>query len=63
MNHVEQLTGGCVHSSPITNNDAIAVKTFGKSEEGVLHLNHRFQQIFLKCDSCVGGNKVKSKCG
>ena len=48
------LTGGSVHGTAVADDDAVAVEAFGQGEERVLYLDHRFQQILLKLDSCKG---------
>ena len=39
--------GRSVHGSAVADDEAVPVGAFGKVEEGVLHLQHRLQEILL----------------
>lgn len=53
-----KLTCRCVHGTSVTNDEAVSVETLAQLEKGAFNLEHRFQQVLLKLESCGKRNKI-----
>ena len=52
FHHKNKLTCRGVHRAAITDNKTISAAAFTQLEERILDLDHRFQQVLLKLESC-----------